>query len=77
MTNIPSLIPGLGLGKLAQVGGATAGLTAAGQAALGTGVAGATNAALNAGGARGDAYDDIKKTLIEKGVSPADAEELA
>lgn len=58
MTNIPSLIPGLDLGKLAQVGGATAGLTAAGQAALGTGVAGATNAALNAGRARqrGDVY---------------------
>lgn len=77
VTNIPSLIPGLGLGKLAQVGGAAAGLGAAGQAALGTGVAGVTNAALNAGGARGEAYDDIKQTLIAKGVSPADAEEMA
>lgn len=77
VTNIPSLIPGLGLGKLAQVGGAAVGLSAAAQAALGTGVAGATNAALNAGSARGDAYDEIKKSLIDKGLSPADAEEIA
>jgi N12 class adenine-specific DNA methylase len=77
VTNIPSFIPGLGAGKLVQAGAAARGLSVAQQAALATGVAGGTNAALNAGGARGDAYDDIKKSLIAKGVSPEDATDLA
>jgi hypothetical protein len=77
VTNIPSLIPGVGLGKLAQVAGAGAKLTAASQAALGLGVAGATNSALNAGSARQDSFDDIKAALIAKGVAPAEAESMA
>ena len=77
VTNIPSLIPGVGLGKLAQVAGAGAKLSAASQAALGLGVAKVTNSALNAGSARQDSFDDIKAALIAKGVAPAEAESMA
>lgn len=77
VTNIPSMIPGLGLGKAAQLAGAARGLSVAQQAALATGVAGGTNAALNAGGARGEAFQDIKRTAMSRGVSEADATELA
>lgn len=77
VTNLPSMIPGLGLGKLAQVGGAAAKFGGAAQAALGLGVAGGTNAVLNAGGARGDAFDDIKRSAMARGLSEQDATELA
>lgn len=77
VTNLPSMVPGLGLGKLAQVAGGAAKLSGAAQAALGLGVAGGTNAALNAGGARGDAFDDIKSAAMKRGLSEQDATELA
>jgi hypothetical protein len=77
VTNIPSLIPGLGLGKVAQVAGAAGKLGVGAQAALGLGVAGGTNAVLNAGGARGESFEDLKKAAMARGIPEADAVELA
>lgn len=77
VTNIPSLIPGLGLGKAAQVAGVAGKLGAGAQAALGLGVAGGTNAVLNAGGARGESFEDLKKAAMARGIPEADAVELA
>ncbi|OZA55716.1 MAG: hypothetical protein B7X79_13910 [Acidovorax sp. 17-64-282] len=84
-TNLPSMAATLGTGALA---GATAkglaaarGLDAANRAALsaqyGTRTAMATNAALNAGGARGEAYEDLKRTALAQGMSPEQAEQAA
>jgi hypothetical protein len=84
-TNLPSMAATLGTGALA---GATAkgvaaarGLDAANKAALaaqyGTRTAMATNAALNAGGARGEAYEDLKRAALAQGMSPEQAEQAA
>lgn len=84
-TNLPSMVATLGTGALA---GATAkgvaaarGLDAANKAALaaqyGTRTAMATNAALNAGGARGEAFEDLKRTALAQGMSQEQAEQAA
>lgn len=82
-TNLPSMAATLGTGAaagLAAKGVAAArGLDAASKAALaakyGTTTAAATNAALNAGGARGEAFDDLQKAALAKGMTPEQAEQ--
>lgn len=90
-TNIASLIPGLGSAKAAQVaslarsakaaeaaGVALNSTEAAARAAKMAMIAGGTtNAALNAGGARGEAYQDIYQTLIDQGYDKGQAEQIA
>jgi N12 class adenine-specific DNA methylase len=89
VTNLPSMIPSIGAAKLAQV--ATAARTAAAVkagtmsqaaaaaagAAAATTAGGVTNAALNAGGARGEAFEDIKRTLLQRGYSEEEANQRA
>jgi len=77
ITNLPSMIPGLGATKLAQAAALAKGATAAKAAGVATTTGGAVNAILNAGGARAEAFEDIKKTLIAQGYSPAEAERKA
>lgn len=82
-TNLPSMAATLGTGAaagLAAKGVAAArGLDAANKAALaakyGTTTAAATNAALNAGGARGEAFEDLQKTALAQGMTPEQAEQ--
>ena len=82
-TNLPSMAATLGTGAaagLAAKGVAAArGLDAANKAALaakyGTTTAAATNAALNAGGARGEAFEDLQKAAIAQGMTPEQAEQ--
>lgn len=84
-TNLPSMAATLGTGALAGAaakGAAAArGLSAAKEAALvaqyGTRTAMAANAALNAGGARGEAYEDLKRAALAQGMSPEQAEQAA
>lgn len=77
VTNLPSMIPGIGAAKLAQAASLARGATAAKAATAATTAAGATNAVLNAGGARDEAFEDIKNTLIRQGVPPEEAEQMA
>ena len=76
-TNLPSMIPGVGAAKLAQAAALARGASLAKAAGVATTAAGVTNAVLNAGGARGDAFEDIKQTLINQGMSAKEAEETA
>ena len=76
-TNLPSMIPGIGAAKVAQAAALAKGASAARAAQVATTAAGATGAVLNAGGARGEAYEDIKNTLMSKGMGQAEAEEQA
>lgn len=84
-TNLPSMAATLGTGALAGAAAkgvaAARGLDAANKAALaaqyGTRTAMATNAALNAGGARGEAYEDLKRTALAQGMSQEQAEQAA
>jgi len=84
-TTAPSFVPVLGAAKLAQAGTLTRGLAqglakeeAVRRAAMaGLTAAGATNAVLNAGGARQEAYADIRQTLIDQGIDPLVAEQIA
>lgn len=76
-TNIPSMVPGLAVGKAAQAATAARGLGAAQRAAVATGAASATNAAMNAGGARGEAFDDLQRAHIAQGATPDQAREAA
>lgn len=77
LTNLPSMIPGVAAAKGAQGLQLARGATAAAAAASGTAAAGATNAVMNAGGARGEAYEDIYKTLKDAGYSDEDANRMA
>lgn len=82
-TNLPSMAATLGTGAaagLAAKGVAAArGLDAANKAAMaakyGTTTAAATNAAMNAGGARGEAFEDLQKAAIAQGMTPEQAEQ--
>lgn len=82
-TNLPSMAATLGTGAAAGFAAkgvaAARGLDAANKAALaakyGTTTAAATNAALNAGGARGEAFEDLQKTALAQGMSPEQAEQ--
>ncbi len=76
-TNLPSLIPGVGAAKVAQGAALARGASAVKAAGVATTAAGGVNAVLNAGGARGEAFEDIKRTLEAQGYSPAVAEEMA
>lgn len=76
-TNLPSMIPGIGAAKVAQAAAIAKGASAAKAASVATTAAGGVNAVLNAGGARGEAFEDIKRTLIEQGMSPQEAEQRA
>lgn len=76
-TNLPSMIPGIGAAKLAQASALARSASAARAAKLATTAAGGVNAVLNAGGARGEAFEDIKRTLISQGMSPQEAEQRA
>lgn len=76
-TNLPSMIPGVAAAKVAQAAAVAKGATAVRAAQAATTAAGATNAVLNAGGARGEAFEDIKRTLIAEGMSPEMAERKA
>jgi len=76
-TNLPSMIPGIGAAKLAQAAALARGATALKAASVATTAAGATNSVLNAGGARGEAFEDIKRTLMEQGYSAEQAEQMA
>lgn len=76
-TNLPSMIPGVAAAKVAQAAMLARGASAAKAASAATTAAGGVNAALNAGGARGDAFDDLKRTLIAQGYSEQDAERMA
>lgn len=77
VTNLPSMIPGISAAKLAQAAKLAAGGSAAAAAAAGTTAAGVTNAVLNGGGARGEAFEDIRDTLIGQGLAPEEAERAA
>ena len=82
-TNLPSMAATLGTGAAAGFAAkgvaAARGLDAANKAALaakyGTTTAAATNAALNAGGARGEAFEDLQKTALAQGMTPEQAEQ--
>lgn len=76
-TNLPSLIPGIGAAKVAQGASLAMGASAMRAASVATTAAGATNAVLNAGGARGEAFEDIKRTLVQQGYTPEQAETMA
>lgn len=76
-TNLPSMIPGIAAAKVAQAAALARGATAAKAAAAATTAAGGANAVLNAGGARGEAFEDIKGTLVKQGMSPEQAEAQA
>ena len=76
-TNAASMIPGLGAAKLGQAAAIARGASAARAAQVGTTAAGGANALLNAGGARGEAFEDIKKTLIAQGLKDEQATEQA
>ncbi len=76
-TNAASLIPGVAAAKLAQAAAIARGATAAKAAAAATTAAGGVNAVLNAGGARGEAYQDLRQTLIAQGMAPEAATEIA
>lgn len=74
---LPSMVPVLAAGKVAQGLATARGATAAGAALAGARGAGVANAALNAGGARGDAFEELKQTYISKGATEDQAIELA
>lgn len=89
-TNIASVIPGLGSAKLAQAASLARSAKAAGVAVDALGAAekakaakmallagGVTNSALNAGGARGEAYKDLYDTAIQQGYNEDDAQRIA
>ncbi|THJ32423.1 hypothetical protein E8K88_12040 [Lampropedia aestuarii] len=76
-TNVPSVVPGVAAAKGAQVAAVARGATAA-QATSQALLAGSvTNAGLNAGGARGEAFEDIRDTLIAQGMDKDQATEVA
>lgn len=77
VTNLPSIIPGIGAAKAAQVAALVRGAGATRAASVATAAAGGVNAILNAGGARGDAFEDIKQALEAQGMSSTEAEERA
>ena len=77
VTNIPSMIPGIGAAKLAKAAALARGASEAKAIGMATTAGGAANAVLNAGGARGDSFEDIKQTLIKQGLSPEAAERQA
>lgn len=77
VTNLPSLIPGVGAAKIAQGAALARGASAAAAAGAATTAAGGVNAVLNAGGARGEAFEDIRSTLVRQGLSPEEAERQA
>lgn len=77
LTNLPSMIPGVAAAKGAQGLQLARGASVAAAAATGTTAAGATNAVMNAGGARGEAYEDIYKTLKDAGYSDDEARRVA
>ncbi|MVT36767.1 hypothetical protein GO497_02720 [Acidovorax citrulli] len=68
-TNLPSMLPGVAAAKAAQVARLAGGASAAVAAGTATTAAGVTNAVLNAGGARGEAFEDIRDALVKKGHS--------
>jgi murein DD-endopeptidase MepM/ murein hydrolase activator NlpD len=70
LENIPSMIPGLAAAKGAQI-------AAKGSVLAGTIAGAGTNSVLNAGGARQEAYQDTKKTLIERGMTESEADAKA
>lgn len=76
-TNLPSMIPGVSVAKVAQAAALAKGASAVRAAQIATSASGAANAALNAGGARGEAFEDIKRTLIQQGMSQEQAEQKA
>ena len=76
-TNLPSMIPGVAAAKVAQAAAVARGATAAKAAAAATTAAGGANAVLNAGGARGEAFNDIKQILMRQGMTEEQATEQA
>lgn len=76
-TNLPSMLPGVAVAKAAQVARLAGGASAAVAAGTATTAAGATNAVLNAGGARGEAFEDIRDALVKQGHSSEEAERMA
>lgn len=76
-TNLPSMIPGIGAAKVAQAAALARGATVAKAAGTATTAAAGVNAVMNAGGARGEAFQDIKRTLMAQGKSEPEAEAMA
>ena len=76
-TNVPSMLLSGAAGKLTQLGLMQQGMNATRAAQIATTATGAINAISNAGDARGDAFEDIKNTLVQQGVAPDVAEEIA
>lgn len=74
---LPSMAPVFAAGKVAQGLATARGATAAGAALAGARGAGVANAALNAGGARGDTFEELKQTYMDKGASEDQAIDLA
>lgn len=72
-TNLPSMVLGGTLAKAVQGAGALLGLGATGAAGLATGASGAFNSMMNAGDARGDAYESLKRAHMEQGASEEEA----
>jgi hypothetical protein len=77
VTNLPSMIPGMAATKLSHAAALARGASAGRAASVATTAGGGVNAALNAGGARGEAFEDIKRTLESQGYSPEQAEQMA
>lgn len=76
-TNLPSVLPGLGASRVGQIATLAAGGSTALAAAAGTTMAGATEALMNAGGARGKAFEEIRDTLRKQSVPEDEAVRIA
>lgn len=76
--NLPSFIPGLAVGKLAQMAPKVLpSLKFLASKGVPLTAAAITNAVMNAGGARGEAYDDLLETQLQKNVPKSVAEDRA
>lgn len=76
-TNLPSVLPGLGASRVGQIATLAAGGSTALAATAGTTMAGATEALMNAGGARGKAFEEIRDTLRKQNVPEDEAVRIA
>ncbi|SOE37118.1 hypothetical protein [Delftia acidovorans] len=76
-TNLPSVLPGLGASRVGQIATLAAGGSTALAAAAGTTMAGATEALMNAGGARGKAFEEIRDTQRKQSVPEDEAVRIA
>lgn len=77
VTNLPNILPGLALGKIAQVANLAKGLTVAKAQQAGKLVSAGVNALMSGADARKSAFDEIKRTLMSQGMPEKQAEQEA